>query len=226
MHRNTVSKLLAAGLAVAFTAVTIPAQAQSAGTWSVAAGAAWVVPKVDNGTLGGGTLHVHVGNDIKPTLTIEYFIFNNVGIQVLAAIPFTQKVDINGQHFGDVQHLPSVLYLQYHLTGLLGQLSPSLKNITPFVGVGVEHSFIYDEKIDNKAFLAAYGLPANSEFAVSGSTNYTFNAGVDYAIAKSNALRFDVYYANIDSNVKLNGAPIGTAHIAPFVYDISYVWNF
>jgi len=229
MNRNITSKLPASGLAlglVALIAFSAPAKAQTAGTWSVASGAGWVVPRFDNGTLAGGALRNHVGNDIKPTLTIEYFIFNNVGIQLLAAIPFSQKVDLNGQYFGEVQHLPPALYLQYHLGGMLSQLSPSLKNISPFVGVGVEHSFIYDEKIGNQALLAALGLPANSEFAVSGSTGYTFHAGVDYVIAQSNALRFDLYYIEINSSVQLNGASLGTSHIDPYVYDISYVWNF
>lgn len=59
-------------VAAAFTMTT--AFAVPAGTWSVAAGAHMVNPKSDNGTLADGTLSVEVDDDIRPTISGEYFL--------------------------------------------------------------------------------------------------------------------------------------------------------
>lgn len=222
MNRERISKLIGYGLVLALAAVASPTVAQTAGTWSLGVGAGWVIPQADNGKIAGGAVQTDVGNDIKPTFTVEYFILDNVGIQLLGAIPFTQTVALHGGgfngHVGSVQHLPPALYLQYHFSELLGLLSPALQRITPFAGVGVEHSFIYNENIDDS-------LKPN-EFAVSGSTSYTFHGGIDYALNKHSAIRFDIYYINIDSDVELNGAGLGTTHIDPLVWNLGFVWNF
>jgi hypothetical protein len=59
--------------------------AQSKGDWTVSAGVHQVAPKSNNGWLAGHTLKVDVDNDVKPTITGEYFIADNLGIEVLAA---------------------------------------------------------------------------------------------------------------------------------------------
>ena len=65
------SLVLAAATALTMTtAFAIPA-----GTWSIAAGAHYVDPKSDNGTLDNG-LSVDVDGDIQPTISGEYFIAN------------------------------------------------------------------------------------------------------------------------------------------------------
>ena len=79
-------KLQSLVLATAAALTMTTAFAVPAGTWSVAAGAHYVDPKSDNGTLDNG-LSVDVDGDVRPTISGEYFIANNVGIELLASIP-------------------------------------------------------------------------------------------------------------------------------------------
>lgn len=52
------------------------------------------------------------------------------------------------------------------------------------------------------------------------------NAGVDFAISDSAAIRANLRYINIRSDVTLGGANIGKAKIDPWVAAVSYVHRF
>lgn len=212
MSNDNTCRRLAVGLGVILTAFSVVVMAQPRGTWSVGVGAGWVIPKSNNGDLDSGA-RARVGNDIKPIFTLEYFVLDNVGVQLLGAIPFTQKVQVDGQHVGEVTHLPPALYLQYHFTRIPGP-------VTPFIGAGVEYSIIFNEDTD-KDFKASAG-----RLRVSNSWGVTAHVGADYAITDSNAIRFDVYFIDIDSNVRVGGNYAGRTHIDPLVWGLSYLWRF
>ena len=131
-------KLQSLVLAAATALTMTTAFAVPAGTWSVAAGAHYVDPKSDNGnvTIGNTNYAVDVDGDVRPTISGEYFIANNVGVELLAAIPFhhdfTLIVANGGEITGRTQHLPPTLSLQYHFDGYNLPM-----NVKPFVGVGV-----------------------------------------------------------------------------------------
>ena len=113
-------------LALALAAAAFPAAAQSAGDWTVAVGAHNVDPKSDNGTLAAGTLPVSVDSNVRPTIAFEYFVRDNLGIEVLAALPFQHDIAIAG--LGTVAttwHLPPTVSLQYHFN-VGGAVSPLL----------------------------------------------------------------------------------------------------
>src|SRR5699024_9515423 len=121
MLRKLTMKLQSLVLAAATALTMTTAFAVPAGTWSIAAGAHYVDPKSDNGTLNNG-LSVDVDGDVRPTISGEYFIANNVGVELLAAIPFHHDFDLNdaaGNRVlsGKTQHLPPTLSLQYHFDG-------------------------------------------------------------------------------------------------------------
>lgn len=100
-HRNTLAIVLATTLA----GVASPALAQSAGDWTIGIGAHQVDPKSGNGTLAGG-LALDVDEDVRPTITAEYFIRDNLGIEVLAALPFEHDIAIDGVgRVGSTRHL-------------------------------------------------------------------------------------------------------------------------
>src|SRR5690606_22602722 len=89
--RNT----LAVSAPLALASLSALAMAQSAGDWTLGVGLHSVDPKSDNGTL-AGTLRADVDDDIKPTITAEYFIRDNLGIEVLAAAPFKHDISLDG----------------------------------------------------------------------------------------------------------------------------------
>lgn len=50
--------------------------------------------------------------------------------------------------------------------------------------------------------------------------------GLDYAVSEKGAVRFDLRYIDIDSDVKLDGVKVGEVEVDPLVASISYVWKF
>ncbi|WP_298978879.1 OmpW family outer membrane protein [uncultured Psychrobacter sp.] len=203
------SLVLAAATALTMTS----AFAVPAGTWSIAAGAHMVDPKSDNGTLADGAFSVEVDDDIRPTISGEYFIANNVGIELLAAIPFHHDItltDANGDTVdGKTQHLPPTLSLQYHFDGYNMPM-----NLKPFVGVGVNYTTFFEEKV------ALGDLELDDSVGVAG------HVGLDIPFAPTEAFRIDVRYMDIKTDAKLDGNDIGEVDISPWVYGIAFVKQF
>lgn len=208
-------KLQSLVLAAATALTMTTAFAVPAGTWTVAAGAHYVDPKSDNGTLDGG-LAVDVDSDVRPTITGEYFIANNVGIELLAAIPFHHDITLttpNGDKIeGKTQHLPPTLSLQYHFDGYNMPM-----NVKPFVGVGVNYTTFFKEKLYT-------GDPADLDlddsFGVAG------HIGVDIPFNPTDSFRIDARYIDIKTDASLNGTDIGEVNISPWVYGVAFVKQF
>jgi outer membrane protein len=203
------SLVLAAATALTMTS----AFAVPAGTWSIAAGAHMVDPKSDNGTLADGAFSVEVDDDIRPTISGEYFIANNVGIELLAAIPFHHDItltDANGDTVdGKTQHLPPTLSLQYHFDGYNMPM-----NLKPFVGVGVNYTTFFEEKV------ALGDLELDDSVGVAG------HVGLDIPFAPTEAFRIDARYMDIKTDAKLDGNDIGEVDISPWVYGVAFVKQF
>ena len=204
--------VLASALVVAAT----PAFAQSAGTWTVGIGAHNVAPKSNNGTLTAtplGNLKMDVGNNARPTVTAEYFLKDNLGVEVLAALLFQHDIDVVGVgKVGSTKHLPPTVSLQYHF----GQ-----GKVRPFVGIGVNYTTFFSTKTE--------GPIAGTNLDLSDSWGLAGHIGVDFRISEKGALRVDYRTIDIDTKVKLNGAKLGTrntVNIDPSVYGVAYVFSF
>ena len=208
---NPLRIALAAVLALAAT----PALAQSAGSWTVGIGAHNVAPKSDNGTLTAtplGNLTMDVGSNVRPTITGEYFLQDNLGIEVLAALPFQHDIGVAGVgKVGSTRHLPPTVSLQYHF----GQ-----GRVKPFVGVGLNYTKFFSTKSE--------GAIAGANLDLSDSWGLAAHVGVDFKVGEKGAIRLDYRKVDIDTRVKLNGANLGTkntVNIDPSVYGIAYVFT-
>lgn len=197
---------IAAGLSMT------PAMAETAGTWTVGVGAGYVDPDSDNGTLLNGALKTEVDSDVRPIITGEYFVADNVGIELLAALPFHHDIDLKGAGYSVIkaktQLLPPTLSLQYHFDNVHA-------NVKPFIGVGANYTTFFKERIYNGG-----DLDIDDSWGVAG------HAGVDFKINATDAVRIDARYIDLEPDVNLNGDKIGTAEINPWVYGISYVQRF
>uniref|UniRef100_UPI0025D9AFC9 OmpW/AlkL family protein n=1 Tax=uncultured Paracoccus sp. TaxID=189685 RepID=UPI0025D9AFC9 len=169
-----------------------------------------VNPKSDNGTLAGGTVPVSIGDNTRPSITVEYFIRDNLGVELLGALPFKHSIKSNGAEIGSVKHLPPVVSLQYHFDA-----TPQLK---PFVGVGVNFTGFYDAE--------SKGPLAGNDLRVKNSWGLAAHLGADYWINDRAAVRADLRWIDIDADVTLNGADIGQVEVDPVVAGISYVMKF
>lgn len=206
--------LLLAALAAAFA---LPAAAQSRGDWTLGLGVHNVDPKSDNGSLDATALGLgplpptEVGNSVRPTITAEYFIRDNLGLEVLASLPFQHDIDIRGVgRVGSTKHLPPTVSLQYHFA--------NASRATPFVGVGVNYTTFFSEDTT--------GALAGTDLSLDDSWGLAAHAGIDFAVGARSAIRLDARWIDIDTDVEVNGTRVGTANIDPLVYGAAWVVKF
>ncbi len=197
--------LIAAALALA-----TPAAAQQAGEWTLGIGVINVNPKNNNGTLADGAFPIKIDDNTRPQLTGEYFIRDNLGIEVLLARPFKQDINSRGEKIGEVKHLPPTVSLQYHFDA-----TPQFK---PFIGVGLNFTNFWDAN--------AKGPLAGNDLSVENSWGVAAHLGADYWFSDVSAMRADVRWIDIDADVKLNGDKIGEVNVDPYTYGIAYIRKF
>ncbi len=191
-------------LATACTVLAVPAFAQSKGDWTFGVGVINVNPKSDNGTLAGGA--TTLTDDTQISLTVEYFIRDNIGIELLAATPFEHDINIAGVGSATAKQLPPTLSINYHF--------PTKGKIKPFVGAGINYTTFFEEE-------TALGV-----LELKDSWGFALQAGADWQVSDKGALRLNVRYMDIDSDAYLGGASIGTAEIDPVTIGVSYVHRF
>ena len=200
--------LTALTLSTALAAMAAPAVAQSQGDMTLGLGVHWIEPDSSSLTAVGP---INVDGNARPTLTFEYFVADRVGLEVLASWPFEHDINLAGVgKVAETKHLPPTVSLQYHFdTG---------SSLTPFVGAGVNFTYFFDD--DGKGVLA--GVPVDLD----ESWGFALHAGIDYALSDKSALRFDVRYIDIETDVSVGGAPIGKVKIDPWVAGAAYVYKF
>ena len=202
--------LIPIAIALAFGAAA-PAFAQSKGDWTLGVGVHQVNPKSDNGTLAGGTLPLDIDSDVKPTITFEYFLRDNLGLEVLAALPFKHDISVKGVgKVGETKHLPPTVSLQYHFN--------SKGKVSPLLGVGLNYTTFFSE--DTTGALEGTRLKLDDSWGLAA------HAGLDFKVSERSAVRVDVRWADIDTKVEVDGAKLGTANIDPLVYGVAYVLKF
>ena len=203
--------LIACALAVALGGAALPALAQSKGDWTLGVGVHAVDPKSGNGRLVDGSLPTRVDSDVKPTLTFEYFVRDNLGVEVIAAWPFEHDISIDGLGtVGSTKQLPPTVSLQYHFN--------SRGKVSPFLGAGVNYTAFFSE--DTR------GALAGSKLKLDDSWGLAAHAGIDFALNERSAIRVDARWIDIDTDVTLDGAGVGTVAIDPIVYGAAYVMKF
>ncbi|QYX55638.1 outer membrane beta-barrel protein [Roseovarius sp. SCSIO 43702] len=199
--------LLACGAAMA--ALGAPALAQSKGDMTLGFGVHSVMPRSSSSTTTAG--QITVGDNIRPTLTFEYFVADRIGIEVLAAWPFEHDIKLAGAgKVGKTKHLPPTVSVQYHFV--------NSSSITPFIGAGVTYVTFFDDK--------GTGALAGTDIDLDDSWGFSAHAGVDIALSERSAIRLDARYMDIDTSAKVGGAKIGTVHIDPLVVGAAYVMKF
>ncbi|ATF18930.1 OmpW/AlkL family protein [Phaeobacter gallaeciensis] len=194
----------ALALSTALAALAGPALAQSQGDWTLGIGIANVNPKSDNGTVAGAA--ATIDDDTALTFTAEYFIRDNIGIELLAASPFEHDISLNGAYTATTKHLPPTLSVNYHF--------PTQTKFKPFVGIGINYTTFFEES-----------SPAGV-ISLDDSVGLALNLGADWQISDRGALRVNVRYMDIETDVTLNGTKIGTAEIDPVTVGFGYVHRF
>lgn len=200
-------KLLTA--AVAAAALSAPmAMAYEAGDIILRAGLAHVNPNDDaRGTL--DTLNAEVGSETQLGLTGVYMLNENVGVELLAATPFTHTIknSATGAKLGDTKQLPPTLSVQYYPMG-------AGSKVQPYVGAGINYTVFFSEDSDL------------GDLKLENSVGLSVQAGIDYQINDKFLVNAAVWYIDIDTDAKLGSTDIGGVDIDPWVYMVGLGYKF
>ncbi len=196
-------KIVVACLVAMIGVVAAPqAFARNAGDVVLRVGAAMVDPAGD-GALDGA---LDVDSNTQLGIDATYMLNDTLGVGVLGATPFKHDITVAGEKVGSTRHLPPTITLQYH---------PQLDSqFQPYVGAGVNYTQFYNET----STLGALELDK--------SVGLALEAGVDYAIAKNVGLSAAVWKADIDTDATLDGKPLDTVAIDPWVYMLGAYYEF
>lgn len=202
-------RILALCLAVSSLAFA-PVAAMAESPWTVKVGFSQVNPKSDNGDLAGGLVAAEVSSEVGFTPSIEYKFAPNIVGEVLLAIPFEHTVENtkgNNAEIAKFKHLPPTFSAKYLFT-------PDAA-FSPYVGVGLNYTLVFDEKSDLGK------LKGKDSFGVAA------NVGFEYRMPNSPwGITADLRYIKIKSDLTLNGADIGTLTVDPMVLGVSAAYHF
>lgn len=202
--------LLPLVIAAALGAVVAPAaHADTNDNWVVRFGLHDVDPKSNNGTLAGA--RASVSDSVRPTGSIEYMITPNLGVDLLAAWPFQHDVKLCGVgKVAQTKELPPTLGINYHFL-------PE-HQVSPFIGVGVNYTNFFDTK--------SAGALKGASVSIDNSWGVAAHAGIDVKLNQKWIFTADLRWVDIESDVHVNGAKVGTAKIDPLVYGLSLGYRF
>ncbi len=202
--------ITALSLAAALSALAaVPVAAQEKGDMLLGLGVHYVSPTDSDSTTAAGA--IDVDGATSATITFEYFVADNLGIEVLAAWPFEHDINLAGAgKIGSAKHLPPTISLQYHFS--------NSSKFTPFVGAGLNYTTFFDEKTT--------GALSGASLSLDDSWGLALHAGIDYEISERGSLRADVRWIDIDTEAKVNGTSIGDVNIDPWIFGAAYVVKF
>lgn len=184
--------------------------AVSAGDWLIRFGTTTVAPNVKSGDLSGSPGgKVDVNDNTQLSVNLTYMLSNNIGVEVIAATPFSHDIEgagvLNGAgKVAEVKQLPPTFMLQYHL-------SPGATT-RPYVGAGLNYTFFFDEETT--------GALTGTDISLDDSFGLALQAGVDMDISKDWFINADIRYINIETTAT---TALGTVDVDlnPWVYTIS-----
>lgn len=219
-------------IATVLAGAAVNAQAYEAGDWVLRLGATTVAPNEDSDRINLPTSPatvlsgVSIDNDTQFGIIPVYMFTDNVGIELLAASPFKHDVAVKGAgiNAGSVTHLPPTVSMQWYPRG-------GMSGWQPYVGLGVNYTFIFDEKVDPQLAGALDVLlgATEAELSLDDSFGLAAQAGMDFPITGNWALNLAVWYIDIDSTatIKTDVGNVGfDVSIDPWVYNVGIAYTF
>lgn len=200
-------KLAAALLAAGLSSVAGAAQAVEAGDWLVRLGGSMVEPKSTSGSLGGAD--ITVDDDTQLSFTVVRMLGANLGLEVLAALPFEHDIQLDGNAIGSTKHLPPTVSLQYYFN--------PRTTIRPYVGAGINYTYFWDEE--------TRGL-GGARLDLDESWGLAAQIGLDLDLDANWFLNADVRYIDIDTDATIEGVGTVGVDISPTVYTLALGYRF
>lgn len=150
------------------------------------------------------TLGVDANNAVVPELDLTYMATANLGVELILGIT-RHTVTSNLGDLGRVGLLPPTLTLAWHF-------NPQGK-IRPYVGAGINYTLFYNSSLQ----AGGQGV---------GITNHSFGpafqVGVDVQVTKKIIVNADVKKLFIHTDATLDGQPLGTLKINPWIVGVGF----
>ena len=226
-------KTLLATSLIALAIAAPQAHAFEAGDIIVRAGAVTVQTdentsgvKVDRGGLAGTDLggKATVSNDTQLGLNFAYMVTDHVGVELLAATPFTHDVHVKGAALGNgklgtLKQLPPTLSLVYYPLD-------NKSAFQPYVGAGVNYTWFMDGDTSNEAEAAGF-----SNLQASNSWGWAAQIGADYMLNDNLLINGQIRYIDIDTNAYVDNDVLGVrakvdVDVKPWVYMVGLGYKF
>jgi len=150
-----------------------------------------------------------VDSDVKPGATFVYMINNQMGFEVLAALPFKHDITAAGSKIGETKQLPPTFSMQYYF-------NPQSK-IRPYVGLGLNYTTFFSSETIS-------GL--GGDLSLDDSFGLAAQVGIDYDINEKWFLSADVRYINISTTATNSAAGSADVDINPTVMSIGAGYKF
>ena len=212
MKRLSLTAVLATGLLFASTA-----SAHNPGDIVVRAGVAVVQPNASSaqlnssalGDLGDPAITVSgINRNIQLGLTGTYMVMNHLGLEVLAATPFSHDVEADElsqlglpDDVGSTMHLPPTISLQYY--PMSGDSA-----FQPYLGAGINYTMFFKKEVNQELVDGLNGVTTVDEeytLSLKDSWGWAVQAGFDYQINDKLLVNAAVWHIAIASQATLHG---------------------
>ena len=209
------------------------AHAHQAGDIIVRAGTITVDPQESSSDIWVGALNTDVAgtkatldSDTQLGLNFAYMLTNNIGIELLAATPFSHNVGVKGMpggfaglngKLGELKQLPPTLSVMYYPMD-------SNSAFQPYVGAGINYTWFFDTKLSSAAEDKGFsGLDMKDSWGLAAQV------GMDYMLTDNIMLNAQVRYIDIDTTgtTSFGGEKVKVdVDVDPFVYMVGLGYKF
>ncbi|MCQ2030931.1 outer membrane protein OmpW [Stutzerimonas zhaodongensis] len=209
------------------------AQAHQAGDVILRAGAITVDPREDSSDIYVGALNTSVpgtkatlDSNTQLGLNFAYMVTDKVGIELLAATPFSHDVGVAGMpgpfaslngKLGELKHLPPTLSVVYYPLDTRSAFQP-------YVGAGINYTWFFDDKLTSEAEGKGF-----SGLDMKDSWGFAAQVGMDYMLTDNIMVNAQVRYIDIDTTGTTNygGAKVKVdVDVDPMVYMVGLGYKF
>ncbi|OTG58066.1 hypothetical protein B9T29_14645 [Acinetobacter sp. ANC 3903] len=175
--------------------------------WQIRGAVSNIDPTSSPGSIFDKTAKVDIEDTFGLTGTIGYFVTPNVALDLLVGLPPKHDIIVAGANAATTKHLPPILSVQYHF-------SPNAK-ISPYIGAGINYTYFFDEK-----------LKSGGDLHLSSSVGWAAQLGADIRLTPEWSVGADVRYADIKTDVKINGDKVGSVDVDPTIYSLNVGYRF
>ena len=224
------NSILAASL-LALAVASPAAHAFKEGDIIVRAGAITVDPHEDSSDINAGGTDIAgskatLDSDTQLGLNFAYMVTDHVGVELLAATPFSHSVGVQGMpgafaglngKLGDIKHLPPTLSAVYYPM-------ESASAFQPYVGLGLNYTWFFDTELTSSAEDKGF-----SGLDLEDSWGLAYQVGMDYMLTENIMINGQVRYIDIDTTgtTHLGAAKVKVdVDVDPFVYMVGLGYKF